>query len=56
MQASRGARAYANEVMLKQMMDAVVEIRTHIPVCAHLDHGNDPSRCLMAILTGFTSV
>ncbi len=40
MQASRGARAYAHDIMLKHMMDAVVEIYPDIPVCVHLDHGN----------------
>src|SRR5215472_19130640 len=39
-QASRGARSYANDIMLKHMMDAVTEIYPHIPVCVHLDHGN----------------
>src|ERR1700743_399678 len=38
-QASRGARAYANDVMLRHMMDAVTEIYPQIPVCVHLDHG-----------------
>ena len=55
-QASRGARAYANDIMLKHMMDAVVEIYPHIPVCVHLDHGNDASSCMTAIQAGFTSV
>src|SRR5436305_12228535 len=41
-QASRGARSYANDVMLKHMMDAVTEIYPQIPVCVHLDHGNAP--------------
>ena len=39
-QASRGARSYANDIMLKHMMDAVTEIYPQIPVCVHLDHGN----------------
>ncbi|MBY5403449.1 class II fructose-bisphosphate aldolase [Rhizobium leguminosarum] len=56
MQASRGARAYANDIMLKHIMDAVVEIYPHIPVCVHLDHGNAPSSCITAIQAGFTSV
>lgn len=55
-QASRGARAYANDIMLKHMMDAVTEIYPHIPVCVHLDHGNGPETCLTAIQNGFTSV
>ncbi len=55
-QASRGARAYAHDVMLKHMMDAVVEIYPHIPVCVHLDHGNAAQTCMTAIQAGFTSV
>lgn len=55
-QASRGARAYAHDVMLRHMMDAVTEIYPHIPVCVHLDHGNNPATCMTAIQAGFTSV
>jgi fructose-bisphosphate aldolase, class II len=55
-QASRGARAYAHDVMLRHMMDAVTEIYPHIPVCVHLDHGNEPATCMTAIQAGFTSV
>jgi fructose-bisphosphate aldolase class II len=55
-QASRGARSYAHDIMLKHMMDAVTEIYPHIPVCVHLDHGNEPATCMTAIQAGFTSV
>ena len=55
-QASRGARSYAHDVMLKRMMDAIIEIYPHIPVCIHLDHGNGPATCMTAIQAGFTSV
>src|SRR5258705_193590 len=55
-QASRGARSYANDVMLKHMMDAITEIYPQIPVCVHLDHGNEPATCMTAIQAGFTSV
>ena len=55
-QASRGARAYANDIMLRHMMDAVTEIYPQIPVCVHLDHGNEPATCMTAIQAGFTSV
>jgi fructose-bisphosphate aldolase, class II len=55
-QASRGARAYAHDIMLKHMMDAVTEIYPHIPVCVHLDHGNEAATCMTAIQSGFTSV
>jgi fructose-bisphosphate aldolase class II len=55
-QASRGTRAYANDIMLKHMMDALTEMYPHIPICVHLDHGNVESTCMTAIQSGFTSV
>lgn len=56
MQASRGARQYANDIMLTKMMDAAVEIYPDIPVCVHQDHGNNEETCLSAVQAGFTSV
>ena len=56
MQASRGARQYANDIMLAKMMDAAVEMYPSIPICVHQDHGNNESTCLTAIQHGFTSV
>ncbi len=55
-QASRGARSYANDVMLARMIDALVDIYPHIPVCMHQDHGNSEATCASAIQHGFTSV
>jgi fructose-bisphosphate aldolase class II len=55
-QASRGARQYANDIMLAKMIDALVEIYPNIPVCMHQDHGSDESTCATAIRYGFTSV
>ncbi len=55
-QASRGARTYANDIMLARLIDALVEIYPHIPVCMHQDHGNGPATCATAIQYGFTSV
>ena len=55
-QASRGARAYANDIVLKYLIDGLVEMYPHIPVCMHLDHGNSPATCATAIQWGFTSV
>jgi fructose-bisphosphate aldolase class II len=55
-QASRGARQYANDIMLTKMIDALVEIYPHIPVCMHQDHGNNEATCASAIQHGFTSV
>lgn len=55
-QASRGARSYANDIMLAKMIDALAEIYPNIPVCMHQDHGNNEATCLSAIRHGFTSV
>ncbi len=56
MQASRGARAYAGDIMLAKMIDALTEMYPEIPICMHQDHGNDESTCMTAIQHGFTSV
>ena len=56
LQASRGARSYANDIMLARMMDALTEIYPEIPLCVHQDHGNSEATCLSAIRHGFTSV
>ena len=56
MQASRGARSYAHDIMLAKMMDAACEIYPEIPICVHQDHGNSEATCLTAIQNGFTSV
>jgi fructose-bisphosphate aldolase class II len=56
LQASRGARAYANDLMLRHMMQAASEIHPQIPLCIHQDHGEAPSTCFSAIQMGFTSV
>ncbi len=56
LQASRGARSYANDIMLAKMIEALVEIYPEIPLCLHLDHGNEEATCVTAIQQGFTSV
>jgi fructose-bisphosphate aldolase class II len=55
-QASRGARTYANDIMLAKMMEALEQIYPSIPLCIHQDHGNGVATCLSAIQHGFTSV
>ncbi len=55
-QASRGARAYAGDIMLSRMIDALAEMYPAIPICLHQDHGNDEATCLSALRHGFTSV
>ncbi len=55
-QASRGARSYAGDVMLRRMVEAAAEMYPDIPICLHQDHGNSPATCLSAMQLGFTSV
>jgi fructose-bisphosphate aldolase class II len=56
LQASRGARSYAGDLMLRRMVEGAIEMYPEIPVCLHQDHGNDEATCLSAIQHGFTSV
>jgi fructose-bisphosphate aldolase class II len=56
LQASRGARAYAGDIMLRHMIQALGEMFPGIPICMHQDHGNNEQTCLSAIRHGFTSV
>jgi len=56
LQASRGARSYAGDIMLRHMVTALSEMYPGIPVCLHQDHGNNEATCLSAIRHGFTSV
>ncbi|MBE3638226.1 class II fructose-bisphosphate aldolase [Mangrovicoccus algicola] len=55
-QASRGARSYAGDIVLKHLIDGLVAMYPHIPVCMHLDHGNSLPTCATAVQYGFTSV
>jgi fructose-bisphosphate aldolase class II len=55
-QASRGARNYAHDTVLKHLIQAAVEMYPEIPVVMHQDHGNEPQTCLSAITNNFTSV
>jgi fructose-bisphosphate aldolase class II len=55
-QASRGARDYANDIVLARLIDALVELYPAIPVCMHQDHGNNEATCATALQYGFTSV
>ena len=56
LQASRGARKYANDIVLSHLIKAAIELYPHIPVCMHQDHGNAPATCLSAVTYGFSSV
>lgn len=56
LQASRGARSYAGDIMLRNMVGALAEMYPDIPIVMHQDHGNNEATCLSAIRYGFTSV
>jgi len=56
LQASRGARKYANDLMLEAMVTAAEKIYPDIPICLHQDHGNDERTCLSAMQHSFASV
>ncbi len=55
-QASRGARSYAQDAYLNHLMLAAVELYPEIPIVMHQDHGNSPETCFSAIRNGYTSV
>ena len=55
-QASRGARSYANDIILSKLIEGLIELYPHIPICMHQDHGNSPATCMSAIKYGFSSV
>ncbi len=55
LQASSGARKYANQAYLKHLVEAAVET-SDIPIALHLDHGADFEICKACIDSGFTSV
>jgi fructose-bisphosphate aldolase class II len=55
-QASRGALKYSRMIYLKKLIEAAAEECPEIPIAMHLDHGNSPESCKMAVDLGFTSV
>lgn len=55
-QASRSARKYADDIFIKHLFAAAIERYPHLPVCVHLDHGNELNTCLSAMEIGFSSV
>ena len=55
-QASRGARQYAQDRYLYHLMLAASELYPEIPIAMHQDHGNSYETCKSAIELGFTSV
>jgi fructose-bisphosphate aldolase, class II len=55
-QASKGARKYTNDVFLRHLMLAAVELYPEIPIVLHQDHGSSTDVCISAIHQGFSSV
>ena len=55
LQVSKGARAYANPIYLKKLVEAAVE-DSGLPICLHLDHGDSFETCKSCVDGGFTSV
>jgi fructose-bisphosphate aldolase class II len=56
LQASKGARKYANSVYLVKLVEAAVELHPEVPIVLHLDHGPDFETCKDCVDHGFTSV
>ena len=56
LQASKGARAYANSVYLVKLVEGALALYPDLPVALHLDHGPDFETCKDCVDSGFTSV
>ena len=61
LQVSSGARKYANQTLLYWMAKGAVEmvrkdLKSNIPICLHLDHGDTFELCKSCIDHGFSSV
>jgi len=60
LQISKGARAYANQILLRYMAEGAVELLKSsghpVPLALHLDHGDSYDLCVSCIETGFSSV
>ena len=56
LQASAGARKYANSIYLVKLLEAALELHPEVPMVLHLDHGADFEVCKDCVDNGFTSV
>ena len=62
LQVSKGARDYANEVLLRHMARGAVDLAKDlaggkaIPITLHLDHGDSFETCQSCVESGFSSV
>ena len=55
LQVSAGARKYAKHIYLMKLIEAAIE-DTNLPICVHLDHGENFDICKSCIDGGFSSV
>lgn len=55
LQVSAGARKYAKHIYLIKLVEAALE-DSALPICLHLDHGEDFEICKSCVDGGFTSV
>ena len=55
LQVSAGARKYAKHGYLMKLIEAALQ-DTGLPICVHLDHGEDFEVCKSCVDGGFTSV
>jgi fructose-bisphosphate aldolase class II len=55
LQVSAGARRYAGQTYIVKLVEAALE-ESDLPLCLHLDHGQDFDICKQVIDAGFTSV
>ena len=55
LQVSAGARKYAKHIYLVKLVEAALE-DSNLPICLHLDHGEDFEICKACVDGGFTSV
>jgi fructose-bisphosphate aldolase class II len=60
LQVSKGARKYANQILLQYMAKGAMEMikaaGVKVPVALHLDHGDTYDLCVSCIESGFSSV
>jgi fructose-bisphosphate aldolase, class II len=60
LQVSKGARKYANQILLQYMAQGAIEVikasGVPIPMALHLDHGDSYETCVSCIESGFSSV
>ncbi|TNJ28541.1 Fructose-bisphosphate aldolase [Giardia muris] len=56
LQCSRGALKYSDLIYLKKLCEAALEKHPDLPICIHLDHGDNIESVKTAIGLGFSSV